>query len=141
MEREKAMNGFLGEVFQAGIYKRSQGRVTRQLTFAALALAVAIGAWRLSTYTLGNGPVFQFLLPGLLLFGGGWLCFRAVNYPRFADFLIAVELEVRKVSWPNRTELIRSAIVVIGMIFGMGFMLFGVDLFWRELLQLVGVMR
>ena len=39
---------------------------------------------------------------------GVWLGYRLVNIPRFADFLIAVEAEMNKVSWPSRGELIRS---------------------------------
>ena len=33
--------------------------------------------------------------------------------PAFADFLIAVEAEMNKVSWPTRTELFRGSMVVI----------------------------
>ena len=32
-----------------------------------------------------------------------------MNMPRFADFLIAVEAEMNKVSWPSKAELIRSS--------------------------------
>ena len=35
-------------LFQTGLYKRNQGRITRQVTFAALLATVAIGCWRLS---------------------------------------------------------------------------------------------
>ena len=35
-------------MFSAAVYKRSQGRVTRQVTFVALALAWAIAVWRLA---------------------------------------------------------------------------------------------
>ena len=31
---------------------------------------------------------------------GLWLGYRIVNVPQFADFLIAVEAEMNKVSWP-----------------------------------------
>ena len=33
--------------------------------------------------------------------------------PAFADFLIAVEAEMNKVSWPTRHELIRASMVVM----------------------------
>ena len=39
---------------------------------------------------------------------------------QFADFLIAVEAEMTKVSWPSRGELVRSSIVVILVIFLFG---------------------
>jgi len=42
------------------------------------------------------------------------------------DFLIAVEAEMNKVSWPSRAELVRSAAVVIFVIFLLATVLFGV---------------
>ena len=42
------MSAFLQELIHTGIYKRSQGRITRQVTFAAVAVALAMGSWRLS---------------------------------------------------------------------------------------------
>ncbi len=47
-EKNAPVGLFFRELFQLGIYKRSQGRVTRQVTFAALALIVLLAAWRLS---------------------------------------------------------------------------------------------
>jgi preprotein translocase subunit SecE len=55
--------------------------------------------------------------------------------PSFADFLISVEAEMSKVSWPTRGELIRASIVVILMIFFLAAILFGFDLVWRFLLE------
>ncbi|MCS7237226.1 MAG: preprotein translocase subunit SecE [Thermoguttaceae bacterium] len=60
-----------------------------------------------------------------------WVAYRVVNMPRFADFLIAVEAELHKVSWPTRTEVIRSSIVVLVTIFGLAFVLYTFDFFWR----------
>ena len=37
-------------MFQSGLYKRSQGRITRQVTFAALAVGFAVGWWRLARH-------------------------------------------------------------------------------------------
>ena len=45
---------------------------------------------------------------------------------QFADFLIAVEAEMAKVSWPTRSELIHSSLVVIITIIGLAAMLCGV---------------
>ena len=42
---------------RVGIYKRSQGRITRQVTFAALALTIALGLLRLSTVLVGFDPI------------------------------------------------------------------------------------
>ena len=37
---------FLGSLLSFSLYKRQQGRVARQVTFAAVAIAIAIGVWR-----------------------------------------------------------------------------------------------
>jgi preprotein translocase subunit SecE len=63
-----------------------------------------------------------------------WFSFRIVNVPRFADFLISVEGEMNKVSWPTRLELVRSSIVVMVTIFGLAALLFAYDLFWQIVL-------
>jgi len=130
------------ELMHAGIYKRNQGRITRQLTFAALALAVALGIWRLyitlKISWLGTVlPGFEYWFPGVLLLAGLWISYRIVNFPNFADFLIAVEAEVNKVSWPSRTELFRASLVVLFTIFAVAFILAGFDLFWRILFNQV----
>ena len=43
----------------------------------------------------------------------GWLIFRLVQYPPFADFLIATEAEMNKVSWTSRDDLNRATTVVL----------------------------
>ena len=61
--------------------------------------------------------------------------------PSFADFLIAVEAEMNKVSWPTRDELFRSSMVVIFCIVFLAVVLFGYDVFWRTLLSLLRVIE
>ena len=56
-------------------------------------------------------------MPGVLMLVGWWVCYRVVNLPGFADFLIAVEAEMSKVSWPSRSELMRASLVVLLMLF------------------------
>ncbi len=149
-EKNAPLGLFFRELFQLGIYKRSQGRVARQVTFAVLALGVLLGAWRLSVAAIGwrvpflgdnSEHVMRFGLPGLLALVGIWIAFRLVNIPSFADFLIAVEAEMNKVSWPTRAELIRSSLVVILLILFLALVLFGYDVFWRQLLSLLGVVQ
>ncbi len=114
------MGVFFRELLRFGIYKRTQGRVTRQVTFAALAVVIAFGLVRLSAVEAGHGPHLQFALPGVLLMLGLWASYRIVNVPVFADFLIAVEAEMNKVSWPTRSELSRASMVVLIVIFFLG---------------------
>ena len=149
-EKSVARASFLQDLFQFGVYKRNQGRIVRQVTFAALAVTLLLGAWQLSggaaeskripvAVASGHG-VLQYLIPAAAA-GRLWVSYRLVNYPQFADFLIAVEAEMNKVSWPSRTELIRSSLVVIFMMFFLAFILFGFDLVWRVLFEAIGVVQ
>jgi preprotein translocase SecE subunit len=71
-----------------------------------------------------------------------WFAWRAVNYPTFADFLIATEAEINKVSWTSRKALIRDTIVVLTTLILLTFFLFVVDLFWNAVLssRFIGVL-
>jgi preprotein translocase subunit SecE len=132
-EKVASTGSFIQELFQVGLYKRSQGKVTRQVTFVAAAIVVALGTFRLLDWlsVMLDYALLSYLIAGTVLFLGCWIAYRVVNYPQFADFLIAVEAEMAKVSWPNRAELIRSAIVVIVVIFVLASILFCYDIFWN----------
>ena len=142
MAREKAstVGLFFRELVSADVYKRSQGRVVRQVTFAALAITLGIGCWRLSVALVGYSPTTRYLIPTLLAAVGLWVSFRVVNWPPFADFLIAVEAELNKVSWPDRQQLLRASAVVMITIFSLAVLLFLYDLLWRSLLSWLGVL-
>ena len=138
-EKNAAATPFLRELFQLGVYKRSQGRIARQVTFFAIALVVGLGAWRLSVYETGAGPALRYVVPFVLAAVGISLAYRLVNVPSFADFLIAVEAEMNKVSWPTRSELFRSSLVVIFCIFFLAAVLYVYDLFWSTLLHMLNI--
>jgi preprotein translocase subunit SecE len=140
MGKEKTLSAgsVMQELFQLGIYKRSQGRIARQVTCAVVWVTAAIFAWRV-WMTMGTGSTWRHLIAGSILLAGLWLGYRLVNIPQFADFLIAVEAEMNKVSWPSRGELVRSAAVVIFVIFLLATVLFAYDLIWRQLFVFIGV--
>ena len=143
MSKQKAVaaNSLVGEIFQVGLYKPNQGRITRQATCGTIWIGVVLGSWRLQQ-AMYEFDYWQFVIPMGLIVVGLWSSYRLVNYPRFADFLIAVEAEMNKVSWPSRPELIRSSIVVIFVIFFMAMVLFGYDLLWRFLFKnVLGVLQ
>lgn len=128
------MGAFLQELLKFDLYKRSQGRVVRQVTFAACAIIVALGCWSLSNEMQDvDSQAARYLVPLGLLAAGVWACFRLVQLPQFADFLISVEAEMNKVAWPKRTELINASIVVILVIFIMAGLLFGFDLLLQSI--------
>ncbi len=140
MGKEKTLTAgsLFAELFQVGMYKRNQGRIARQVTCATIWVAVTLGAWRLWVGMAG-GPSTRYVIAGAILAVGIWIGYRIVNIPQFADFLIAVEAEMNKVSWPSRAELIRSSVVVIFVIFVLALVLFTYDLIWRSLFVFIGV--
>jgi preprotein translocase subunit SecE len=113
-------------MFNASRYKRSQGRIARQVTFFAIWLAFCVAAWKM--YGMAQTEFWRYVVPTLLVAVGAWIAFRIVNLPSFADFLISVEAEMNKVSWPGRTELWRASMVVIVVIFLLAGILFAYDL-------------
>jgi preprotein translocase subunit SecE len=139
-ERKKTrMNGFWRDLFHVGLYKRSQGKITRQATFAAIFAVFALAAWRISSTMQVESQVARFGIPTAIVVVGGWLAYRLVNMPMFADFLIAVEAEMGKVTWPTRKELFRGSVVVIVTIVSLGFILVMYDFIWSALLRFLGV--
>lgn len=132
--------------FQLGIYKGNQGKIVRQVTAAAIGLAVLLAAWQLyTTLSVTVMPAWasplmlKYVIPGAVLLVGFWLTYRIVNMPNFADFLIAVEAEMNKVSWPSWGELVRASLVVIFVIFSFAAILAFFDYFWSALFVLLGV--
>jgi len=120
----ETVNAFFRELVRTGLYKRTQGRVARQVTWVVLAVTMALGLYRMSGSLAGRvETVWRFGIPSVLLVVGLWVAYRVVNLPSFADFLIAVEAEMYKVSWPTRTELVRASIVVLITIFGLAALL------------------
>src|SRR5687767_3185089 len=105
---------FLQELTRGEIYKRTQGKMARQLTCIAVWVAAALLAYRVYVFRtsipfldqLGTGAAtyLGYGIPVLTLAVGLWLGYRIVNYAPFADFLIAVEAEMSKVSWPTQQQ-------------------------------------
>lgn len=144
MSREvaSASTPLISELVSAALYKPTQGRMVRQLTCLAIWVIVALGCWRLNVWLAGSFPSASWLEVGIPMASalvGGWVGFRLVNWPRFADFLIAVEAEIAKVSWPGKTELVRASMVVIFTIFFLAIILFVFDLVWQLIFRALGV--
>jgi preprotein translocase SecE subunit len=79
------------------------------------------------------------LLAGLAL----WIAWRVVNLPPFADFLIATEAELNKVSWTTRKRLIQDTVVVLSTVLLLTLFLLIVDLAWFYVLSWkpIGVLK
>jgi len=69
-------------------------------------------------------PAGLFVILGLLIF---WL----INKPSVADFMIAAEGEMKKVSWSSRKEIAVSTFIVIMVVIVMAVVLSVTDLSFR----------
>jgi preprotein translocase SecE subunit len=152
--------------FTAAAYKRTQGQRVRRGTILALLIVAGCGIYTLLGHkTLEFGlpdnnhlqlvvpftgglavtllPDLRFTVPLLLAAAALWLAYRVVNYPAFADFLIATEAEVNKVSWSSRKRLYQDTVVVLTTVILMTLFLLVVDVAWGWLLSnpYVGVLK
>lgn len=147
-------------------YKRTQGLKLRRYTIIGILLVGLTGVWSLlSHYSIGVGDLSltlpftsevvdgktaykvvtvltdkQYAVPLLLAGMTLWVAWRAVNVPAFADFLIATEAEMNKVSWTPRSRLVQDTIVVLVTTLLLTTFLLVVDLFWGWAISTVGVL-
>jgi preprotein translocase SecE subunit len=88
-------------------------------------------------------PHVQYTLPILLAALALWVGWRIVNVPSFADFLIATEAELNKVSWTTRRRLVQDTIVVLVTVVLFTLFLLVVDVAWGKILssRIIGVLK
>jgi len=103
------------------VYKPGLGKYTRLYSAVALAVLAGLGCWRLYTM-LANvrwglseqmGFMISRLVPAALFAILAFLVYWLLNKPVVADFLIAAEGEMKKVSWSSRKEITVSTFIVI----------------------------
>ena len=132
------------EMFASGLYKRNQGRMVRQITCLSIWIVAAVAAWRFHALFLlpmmqdGLRAISYLIAVGIAALGC-WFGYRLVNWPKFADFLISVEAELNKVSWPTQKELVRASLVVIFTILFMSAILFAYDALWKFVFTWLGI--
>ncbi len=124
------MSSFLKELVSTNIYKGSQGRICRRFTFIGFSLVFIF--WGYSIYrTQTFGPQGSMIAAIIVALLGTWSSFRAINYPIFADFLVSVEAEMTKVSWPTKEELYANTKVVIIFMFIFTVLIYLYDVIFR----------
>lgn len=138
-----AVGAYLGNLVRADTFKPTQGKLARLWTGVGLALLFGAGIYQYyEIYLKGqSGPVTQVGIPAALALVFGWIIWRTVQYPPFADFLIATESEMNKVSWTSREDLHRATVVVLATVFFLALYLFGVDYLWSTLLKWMHVLK
>ena len=123
-------------------YKPNQGFWARYGTLAVLLVVVIAGAYAAYTQLFaGMASIPRYLSAGAVVAVFGWLSYRLIHWPRFADFLITTEMEMNKVSWPSASEVKTSTIVVLVFSVLMGFFLFGVDWTWQHVLYYIRILE
>lgn len=146
--------------FTLAPYKKTQGQRVRRGTLLAVLAILGCGVWVLLEhktlevlgghwsltipFTATKVTVLRdirFTVPILLAFASLWFAYRLVNFPLFADFLIATEAELNKVSWASRKRLVQDTIVVLTTVVLVTSFIFFVDLFWGWGLKQVGVLN
>ena len=128
------MNGFLQELLRANLYKPSQGKIARRLTGIAIAVIFFCGAYTFHHHTTGwLSPVIQGVIAFVIAGIGSWLAFRTINWAPFANFLVSVEAEMVKVSWPSYAETYSSTVVVLTVLALLAFVVFVFDIFWYSI--------
>ena len=115
------------------IYKRGQGKYTRLCSAFALALVAGLGCLQLykKLQALDLGLWIETMVPVGLFVVLALLSFWLVNKRSFADFLIAAEGEMKKVSWSSRQEIAVSTFIVIVVVIIMAVLLGTTDLGFR----------
>jgi len=122
------------ELFSVRFYKRSQGRLVRLLTMIAVIVLFVSGAYKFTLIGFASGPLHNmgvhWLVAGVIVCVGWWCAFRLIHFPVFADFLISVEAEMFKVSWPSNAEVYSSTMVVLAMFLILSALIYSFDLVW-----------
>jgi preprotein translocase subunit SecE len=118
------------------IYKRGQGKYTRLCSAFAVALIVGLGCLRLyaklEAASWGLSPKATLwiatMVPAGLFVVLALVVFWIVNKSAAADFMIAAEGEMKKVSWSSRQEIMVSTFIVIVVVVIMAVLLGTTDL-------------
>jgi preprotein translocase SecE subunit len=117
------------------IYKRGQGKYTRLCSAFAIAIIAGLGCLQLykKLQAVDLGLWVETMVPAGLFVILALLIFWLVNKASVADFLIAAEGEMKKVSWSSRQEIAVSTFIVIVVVISMAILLGTTDIGFRTL--------
>ncbi len=112
------------------IYKPGQGKYTRLWAGFIVGLIVALGSYRLYEILEARvtNLVVVMLVPVVVFVALGVLIYWLLNKASVADFLVAAEGELKKVSWSSRREIAISTLIVIIVVVVMAALLGATDL-------------
>lgn len=123
-------------------YKKSQGRPTRQI---ALCVVIASLSWLLisvvALFVRRQVGIGWLSLCVLVVAVAGFISVAILNRPRWADFLISVQGEIDKVTWPSKSEVHKHTIVVLILLVSMAVIVFGFDIVWQWVFKTIGFLQ
>lgn len=140
---KKAVSLQEGRLFE--FYRAEEGQRARAVIGLALATLALYGAHAFHDWLPENwhralpgiGTVLddsgQFALSGALLSAGAIAVaslvgiYKLINYPKFVDFLIDTENELKKVSWASKRQVVTESIVVVFCVVLVGAYIFAID--------------
>jgi preprotein translocase subunit SecE len=128
-------------------YKKGQGFYTRVGTAIGVSILSLLGCWslynKLEGLSLESAQAQAWVqagIPAVLLLILALVIYKILNKPNIADFMIATEGEMKKVSWSTKKEIITSTKVVIVTVISLSLMLAGVDFFFLWFFRTIGVL-
>jgi len=121
------------------IYKRGQGKYTRLCSAFAAAIIAGLGCWQLygkleaASWGLSSKATLWIatMVPAGLFVILVSLIFWLSNKHSVADFMVAAEGEMKKVSWSSRQEIAVSTFIVIVVVIFMAVLLGVTDIGFR----------
>jgi preprotein translocase SecE subunit len=129
------------------INKPGQGYWTRMLSaIGAGIMLMACLAWawtelQSAISTDSTRTTVQGIVAGIIVIGGGGLCYWLMNMPKVVDFFIATESEMRKVNWPSKKELVGSTWVVICGTAFIAILLVLINVFFFKFFNIIGIIN
>lgn len=116
------------------IYKSGQGRYVRVGTAIAAGLVTLVlcyYTWGLLSRHVSDDFAYKvyvvYAAPAVLFAAAAVAMAYYLNKPKAADFFIATESEMKKVSWSNKAELVGSTVVVIVTVFLLALFIYAAD--------------
>ena len=115
------------------IYKRGQGKYTRLCSAFAAAIITGLGCLQLYKRLQATdlGLWFETMVPAGLFVVLALFISWLMNKPSIADFMIAAEGEMKKVSWSSKQEIAVSTLIVIVVVIIMAVLLGATDITFR----------
>lgn len=122
-------------------YKRGQGRLVRGPAFMVGVIASAsIGYSVRSTLADALGGGASGAIGILLALGLTVICWALLQRQSLADYLIDVEAETFRITWPTWPELFQTTKLVLTLMAVLAGYLFFCDLIWQAVLRFFSVL-